>query len=332
MIALDVGKLRDLVTSEFASNPALRAELQASPMNGVVTRVESDPSVSGEWVKSQIAGLSGTDKTKYHRIIRLLQELQPGVDEEKAGLVTYRGFKSRVNGKDKLQRVKDAWARITDLLTTCNRYMSYVRDPNVTGGYYMHRAAGSDEEKRATALYQTWFDKSLSHTRISSVRANFTNLFKAVTAQEFEIICDGDAEEPNGVCGSEPGWFGFVMKADNRNRFYVSELFFNELTQQMGGNCSLSVSPAKGKTWQSTKSAIYSALDASVITMLHELTHIKSLTDTDDVKPDPYGITFCKGMAENYPDYALQNAENYAQFSKDVLLKIQFAPPKPVRI
>jgi len=78
------------------------AQLRASLLDGVLRRVVNEPALSGAWVKSQIDRLSAADQTTYLRIIRTLQELHPGVDEEKAGLVTYRGFKSRVNGKDTL--------------------------------------------------------------------------------------------------------------------------------------------------------------------------------------------------------------------------------------
>lgn len=331
MLQMDFDRLAALCASKIGAFPGAIAQLQNSRFGALLDQLDNNQDLSGDVVKAALAALPGDEKIRYKVYIRMIQELHPGVDEEKAGLVTYRGFKSRTDGVAKLRRVKEAWARMSDLLTTCNRYMTYVRDPSL-GGFGAVRGAQSDEEKRAVELYKTWFDASLKSSRISTVRANFTDLFKAVTAQNFEVICDGDREIPLGGCGCERNWFGFVMKSDRRNRFYVCESFFNELAQQMGGSCSLSVAPKTGQTWQSAKSAVYTALDASVITMLHELTHVESLTDTDDVKPDPYGIPFCQNLARNYPDHALNNAENYAQYAKAVLLKIQFAPPRAVRI
>ncbi|MEP7384596.1 MAG: M35 family metallo-endopeptidase [Gemmatimonadota bacterium] len=154
-------------------------------------------------MKPALAALPATEQRRYDKIIRMVRELHPGVEEEKAGLVTYRGFKTRTDGVAKLRRVKEA---------------------------------------------------------------------------------------------------------------------------------SLSVRPTTGQTWHAAKSSIFTALDASVITMLHELTHIESLTDTDDELPIPYDIAFCQKLARKYPDRALNNAENYAQFAKAALLKLQFAPPRAVRI
>lgn len=332
MIQLDAEKLVELLQSKMGAFPGAIAQFDRSRFGALVDRLLKNPDMSGDAVRQAIDALPGDEKTRFKLYIQMIRELHPGIDEDVAGHVTYRGFKSRTDGVAKLRRVKEAWARMGDLLSTCNRYMSYVRDPSIGAAFGTSRPAQSDEEKRAIELYKTWFDASLKSTRISTVRKNFTDLYKAVTTQKFEIICDGDREVPRGPCGCERNWFGFVMKSDQRHRFYVCESFFNELAQQMGGSCSLSVTPKVGQTWHAAKSSIFTALDASVITMLHELTHIQSLTDTDDVQPDPYGIPFCQNLAKNYPDHALNNAENYAQFAKAVLLRLQFAPPKAVRI
>ncbi len=332
MIALDNDKLLGLLRAKLGAFPGAVAQFNRSQFAQCVTQLQANPNLSGDTVKQSLDALPAEEQTRFKVYIQMIRELHPGVDEDIAGNVTYRGFKTRTNGVAKLRRVKEAWARMSSLLTTCNRYMTYVRDPSLTAGYGMSRPSKSDEETRAVELYKTWFDPSLNSMRISRVRKNFTDLFKAVTTQNFEIICDGDQEVPRGGCGCERNWFGFVMKSDLRHRFYVCESFFNELAQQMGGSCSLSVRPKTGQAWHAAKSSIYTALDASVITMLHELTHIESLTDTDDVQPDPYGIPFCQDLAKNRPDDALNNAENYAQFAKAVLLRLQFAPPTAVRI
>lgn len=332
MIPLDKQKLLKLLKHKIAPFPGAIAQFERSRLSALVEQLVQHPDTPAETVRQAIDALPGEEKTRFRLYIQMIRELHPGVDEDISGHVTYRGFKTRTNGVAKLRRVKEAWARMGDLLSTCNRYMSYVRDPSISAGYGIARPVQSDEEQRAIDLYKTWFDASLRSTRISMVRKSFTDLYKAVTTQAFEVICDGDQESPYGPCGCERNWFGFVMKSDQRHRFYVCDSFFNELAQQMGGSCSLSVKPKVGQTWHATKSSIFTALDASVITMLHELTHIQSLTDTDDVEPDPYEIPFCKNLARNYPDYALLNAENYAQFAKAVLLRLQFAPPKAVRI
>lgn len=332
MIQLDEDKLVALLQSKLGAFPGAVAQFDRSQFGQLVERLLDNPDLAGETVKAALAGLPADERTRFKLYIQMVRELHPGVDEDTAGHVTYRGFKTRTDGVAKLRRVKEAWARMGDLLTTCNRYMTYVRDPSLTTGFGMARPTQSDEEKRAIELYKTWFDASLKSSRISTVRKNFTDLFKAVTTQKFEIICDGDVEVPRGPCGCERNWFGFVMKSDQRHRFYVCESFFNELAQQMGGSCSLSVQPKTGQTWHAAKSSIYTALDASVITMLHELTHIESLTGTDDVAPDPYGIPFCQNLAKNFPNHALNNAENYAQYAKAVLLRLQFAPARAVRV
>lgn len=330
MLDIDIAKFDTLITLEFTSNPGKTAAYNASQAKTLVTLAKTVPAPSAATVSAAITALPAPEKVTYARIIKFVKEFFPGVDENIDGLVTYRGFNFRTNGTALLARAKEAWAQIGTLTTNTKRYVNYVRDPDIAAASGMSRSAQSSEEKLAIELYKKWFDKRLKQTRIARVKTVLTKLQQAVNHEAFEIICEGDPTDQHGLCYPNPiapGEFGEVRPADNRNRFYLGPIFFNELAQNIGGSCSLSVVPKMGQTYAQSKTSIFTALNASTITMLHELTHITALGGTTDNAPTPYNVDACLAKALNTPDLAVENAENYALFAKEILLKVQFEPP-----
>ncbi len=328
-LAIDVTKLNTLLSREFTTDPGNTATYNASQIKTLLTTLQTAPYPNATAVNVLITGLPAGEKLTYARLIKFIKEFYPGVDEDISGRVTYSGFKFRTSGDDLLKRAKEAWALIGRLTATMVRYLSYVKDPALLG-FSGTGPTLSAEQKTAIDLYIKWFDKSQQMRRITEVKRIVTNLNNAVTNQSFQIVCEGDPADPNGLCYNNPiapGEFGEVRPADGINRFYIGPVFFDELAQNMGGSCSLSVAPKTGQTYKQAKDAIFSALNASTITMLHEITHITAIGGTTDVAPNAYDVATCLDRAINHPDDAIRNAENYALYAKDILVSLQFNPP-----
>ena len=329
MLPIDVAKLKTLLSTEFTNGTAKANAYNTSAMHGLIKTATGNPEPTAATIISGIKALPAGEQATYARLIKFLREFCPGVDEKVVGNVTYRGFGFRKNGPALLARAQEAWALMGRLATKCRDHINLVRDPTLVAA---SRSAGavSSDEATAVALYEKWFDKKRKHSRIATVKSVVTRLHKAVTAEPFEIICEGDPDDPNGLCYPNPiapREFGEVRSNDGRNRFYLGPVFFDELQQQMGSSCSLSVQPRTGQTYTQAKSSIMSALNASTITMYHEITHITAIGGTKDKQPGAYDPPKCQERANNDPDVACDNAENYALFAKDVLLKLQFSPP-----
>jgi hypothetical protein len=327
MPAIDIPKFNTLITTEITSDPIKAGAYNASAIRNLVTLVTTGAPTAAT-VTAQLNALPGPEQATYARLIKFVKEFYPGVDEHIDGHVTYRGFDFRTNGAQLLGRAKDAWKLMGRVTATVNRYLTHVRDPRFS--HLFATKAATSESELAVELYKKWFDKTQEHSRIDEVKRIFTNLHNAVTSQGFEIICEGDPADPHGLIYPNPiapGEFGEVRKGDNCNRFYLGPIFFDQLIQNMGGSCSLSVTPRGGQTWAQAKGAIETALNASTITMLHELTHIRAIGDTDDVQPGAYSRMTCLTRANTSPAQAIKNAENYSLFAKDILTKMQFEPP-----
>lgn len=331
--AIDVAKLTTLLNTEILNDPVKTPAYNASQTKTLLTTLQTAPYPTAATVRTAITALPGAEQVTYRRLVKFIREFYPGVDETVAGRVTYRGFNFRTNGAALLTRAQDAWALMGKLTATMVRYLGHVRSPAAMAlGSY---GAGSAEKTKANDLFVRWFDRQRASASIDEVRRVVTNLHNAVTAQDFEIICEGDPVDQHGLCYPNPiapGEFGEVRSGDARNRFYLGPVFFDALQQHMGGACSLSVMPRVGQTWAQARAAIFTALNASTITMLHELTHITAIGGTTDNAPNPYSVAACLAKARDTPNLAIANAENYALYAKDILTEMQFRPPAPVRI
>ncbi|HEY4133302.1 MAG TPA: M35 family metallo-endopeptidase [Gemmatimonadaceae bacterium] len=63
-----------------------------------------------------------------------------------------------------------------------------------------------------------------------------------------------------------------------------------------------------------------SALNATVVTIIHEFTHLPWIGNLLDVQPNPYDEAVCIANAKNHTDRALTNAENYCLFAKKYVM------------
>lgn len=318
---VDRDRLTQHVATEYDTDPAKRLAYGASGMKKIVDQCLGGLEPPGATISGLLAGLSGAEQTTHEKMIRLIKQLYPGVDETVSGLVSYRGFKFRTDGVKLLARAQEAIAQVRDLSKWCDTYVSGMAAHSI--------GAPSADVAWTTEKYKLWFDLSMNSRRVQKVKTLFQKLDTAINQQAFEIICDADPSLPTGVCGSEPGWFGFVYKHDGRNRFYLSKLFFDGLAAEISGTCSF-VSAAKGQTYSATRDMVFTALNAATVTMLHELTHITAISGTNDEPPDPYDEGTCLKNAKDAPDIACNNAENYSLFAKAVLMRRRFPAPSGV--
>ena len=320
----DKDRLTSLVTW-YTSDPATATAYPTSGMKAIVDSCLSPAGPPGGTVLNNLNALQPAEQTKYKWITWLLKETYPGVDETVAGRVTYRGFNFRTNGPALLARAQEAMAQVQQLASACNTMVGSI---TFGGGGTASADAAFAREK-----FRVWFDETASYRRLEKVKTVFRKLNNAVNNENFEIVCDADPALVDGVCGSKPDWFGFVVKDDARNRFYLSKLFFDGLSAQISGTCSF-VKPSAGQNYQQTRDSVLTALNAATVTMLHELTHIRAIGNTNDEPTDPYDEPTCLSNARTQADIACNNAENYSLFAKAVLLRRRFPPPstRSVRI
>ncbi len=193
----------------------------------------------------------------------------------------------------------------------------------------------SATQRKSTELFQKWFDDKRPTKNLARVKKVFNKIQTALQNPAFEIVVYGVPEakdmNPTGLVLSAKDRtavkdaFAFVMKAENAYRLYLASSFFHEDDTRVDVARPIKVQTAQTTdAWRQEKRTKV-ALDAAVITILHELTHINAIAGTNDVPHDPYNAAVCKQNAKTTPENALNNAENYALFAKDVLFGGLFA-------
>src|ERR1017187_8322803 len=210
--------------------------------------------------------------------------------------------------------------RLLELSDLCHNTLNLVVADTVRSPA-LGTLTGSGEGKKklkATELFQKWFDKQRRPQFVGKARGIFSRLAAAVRNQTFEVGVYGTPENPmgDGTYGADVvDAFAFVVPSENAYRVYLSQHFFKEMNARIDiPTVSHAAVASTTDEWQQEKKT-KTAMDASIITMLHELTHIAAIAGTNDVPPDPYGIPTCKRNAETNAASACNNAENYAQFA-----------------
>ena len=289
-----------------------------SALKALAALVKTTPAPAAALVKTEIGKISAGKKTSYWQALAYLYETWPGLDEDVVGNVHFRGFKWRANGQSELVRAKDAVKLAQNTVRKVNELLALLTTKNTTAANYV----------KAKEFYVRWFDKDLAHRRLAFVISVFAALQKGLTTSNLEIICEGDDEQPLGPimegCGltlADADVFGFVVKAEDRSRFYLCKLAFASMSINLAQGASQYILPAAGMTYAATRKATQDAINSSVATMVHELTHVRTNGNTDDVggNPDAYDRNLCLQKAINTPDDAIRNAENFCLFADEVL-------------
>ena len=272
-------------------------------------------------LKQKIPAAAPTVLVEIHRLLRekddKVQKYLPAIrcvvwnflnlDEHRFANITLKGFTLIHDGEARKNRALNAMYALRRLVDDCKVVINRVgmKDP------------------KACALYYTWFDGSRkdSSRHLDKVRLIFNKMSDALKTQTFEVVIHGTPEAPGDLINGQPSnnVYAYVRPAENAYRVYLCPVFFSEEAAmpvyhvpgcQAGGRVGVT---------NQLKGAILTALDATLITLLHEMTHIKALGGTTDVAPDPYDERACLARAMQDPTQATNNAENYAFFAKQIL-------------
>jgi len=244
---------------------------------------------------------------KYQQAMQYLVWNYPNLDEYRYANITLKGFAFIADGEARKDRALNAMYALRRLVDDCK---VAVRKASL-------------KEPAASALFYTWFDGSRKHAprHLDKVRRIFDTMSEALKTQTFEVVIHGTPEDPGDpVNGQSPtNVFAYVRPSENAYRVYLCPMFFNEEQAMPVFHVPGCQAGARVGITNQLNGRILTALDATLITMLHEMTHIKALGGTTDVTPDPYDEGACKKRALNDPTQATNNAENYAFFAKQIL-------------
>jgi hypothetical protein len=297
----------------------------SSSLKLLIAELRKNPTPSAAAVEGVLAGIPLDKQRKYAGAIRFLRRNFPDLDREVVGGFVLLGFKSIPDAQNRKNRALASVQAVYRLAKICETTLSKVQ---VDAVMTKASAQWSKEENKATNLFKKWFDQGRRDMYRNAVRTVFTDMKTALENPNFELVVYATPEEDDVA---NRGWhlqpgnanlqnaFAFVIKNENAYRVYFARSFFLE------GDTRIDIArPIQGmaarddEEWDAQKRQKI-ALDASVITLLHELTHITMIGDTADEPPDPYNAAVCKANAINQPQVAYNNAENYALFAKDLL-------------
>jgi hypothetical protein len=244
---------------------------------------------------------------KYQQALQYLVWNFPDLDEYRFANITLKGFGFIPDGEARKNRGLNAMYALRRLVDDCK--------------VVIHRAGM--KQPGASALFHRWFDGSRRQAprHLDKVRRIFDGMSEALKTQTFEVVVHGTPEDPGELVNGQPSTnvFAYVRPAENAYRVYLCPMFFHEEGAMPVFRVPGCQGGARVGVTNQMNGPILTALDATLITMLHELTHIKALGGTTDVTPDPYSEQQCLARALNDPTQATNNAENYAFFAKQIL-------------
>jgi len=305
----------------------------ASSLKGLLAKLETKPAPTAATIRQEIAAIPADKKKNYAAPLRYLYKHYPDLDEFQYGGFLLKAFLQLE--KSDLRRDR-ALLAIQMVYRLCVQVDQRLRDVQAAGlSTTTAPAHWSAHQRKATELFQKWFDEKRPTKSLARAKLVFSKMQTALQNPNFEIVVYGVPEEkemnPTNLVLSANDQaavkdaFAFVIKAENAYRLYLASGFFKEDETRVDVARPGKVQTAQTtEAWQQEKRTKV-ALDAAVVTILHELTHISMIAGTNDVPHDPYNPVVCKNNAKNNPENALNNAENYALFAKDILFGGLFA-------
>ncbi len=298
-----------------------------SSLHALIKLLKKTPAATADEVKNAIAALPANKKdVKYNAAINYLRINYPGVDSVVIGGYTYKGFSGVQDEKARLARAQLGVSRCFELVNLCRTAVGkVVPDVANTGA----SGTWSAEKRKATELFQKWFDKARRDASLNRVRTVFNSMAESLRDNDWEIILYGTPEDPDPEnMGSDiDSAFAFVIPTENAYRIYLGAQFWAEGAARIDiPTVTHAKSAETVDQWQAEKKT-KTAMDAAIVTTLHELCHVRAIsggTAITDVKPNPYSLKTCMDRAANQYQLALTNAENYAQFASSLLMQKHF--------
>ena len=299
-----------------------------SSLHNLLALVKTVPTPSKDVVRQELDRLPEKKDRKYKTALDYLRMNFPGLDEEKVGGAKLKGFAGITNEEARKRRAALALGRCYEMVLQCQMALKHVIPNTVTS---KQPANWSKSEQEATELFKKWFDDGRKSASVDRVRQVFSSMEDALRRHDWEVVCYGTPEnpDPDNMGGAIPNAFAFVIPAENAYRMYLGRLFFSEEAARIDvPTVTHANAPQTRDEWQAQKRT-KTSMDASIVTMIHELCHVRLIsgaTAITDVPPDPYNPKTCKANAANPATVhlALTNAENYAQFASAILMAKHF--------
>jgi len=304
-----------------------------SSLKDLLNKLDAKPAASADAVRQEIAKIPAGKATTYAAPLRYLYRHYPNLDEIQFGGFLLKAFNQVDKTTPRRDRALLAIQMVYRLSTQVDARLRDVQAGDMST--VPAPAHWSAPQRKATELFQRWFDEKRKSKSIARVKKVFLNIMTALRNPAFEIVIYGVPEEkeinPTGLVLSADDQdsvrdaFAFVIQSENAYRLYLASSFFAEDGTRVDVARPIKLQTAQSiAAWQQEKRTKV-ALDAAVITILHELTHIMAIAGTADVPHDPYNAAVCKQNAKATAENALNNAENYALFAKDRLFGTLFA-------
>jgi hypothetical protein len=284
------------------------------------------PNPGKDAVQAEIDKIPDKKDTKYSAALTYLRKKFPGLDEVVKGGLKLKGFSGTTDEQGRINRAVLAMGRCYEVVGMCQKAMGKVIPSSVTS---KNPAQWSELERKSTELFQKWLDDSRKVTSVDRVRSVFNNMEQALRDQNWEVVLYGTPEDPDpdNMGDDIDKAFAFVIPSENAYRVYLGASFWTEGEARID---VATVSHAKAAStpdqWRQEKKT-KSAMDAAIVTTVHELCHVRAIsgaTAITDVKPGPYNLKTCMQRAKTEPHLALTNAENYAQFASALLMQKHF--------
>ena len=303
-----------------------KVSLFKSALHDLVDLVDRGPPLpTAVQVQAELDQLSDKKDAKYNDPIQYLRRHFPGLDAQTVGNMVLVGFAGIANEDARRKRAVTGMGMVARVVSKVNEHLNYVV-PNTVSSETPSVYSKNKLKCFSTELFQKWFDDTRKATSVNKVKGIFTTMFTALKNQMFDVVCYGTPEDPDpdNLGGGIEDAYAFVIPSENAYRMYLGSLFWNEENARIDvPTVAHAHAASTPDAWQTEKKTKVS-MDASIVTMIHELTHVTMIAGCDDVQPDPYGLAKCKWRAKNQPDQALNNAENYAQFASAILMKERF--------
>ena len=276
-------------------------------------------------VQAEIDKLADKKDKKYRDALNYLRRMFPGLDEVVRGGLKLQGFAGINDEQARLNRAVLAMGRCHEVVVMCQKAVLKVVSNTVSSKSPAHWSEG---ERKATELFQKWFDNSRNSTSVNRVRTIFNTMEEALRSEAWEIVVYGTPEDPDpqNMGGIIADAYAFVIPSENAFRIYLGALFWREGDARIDVATTTHSNAPNADQWKAEKK-IKSAMDAAIVTTVHELCHVRAISGTTaitDVQPHPYDWGICKQRAKNSPNLALTNAENYAMFGSALLLEKLF--------
>lgn len=298
-----------------------------SSLHTLLGLLKTKPLPSSDAVKQAVAAIPENKKDqKYRAAINYLRKNYPGLDTVQVGAFAYKGFSGTQNERERLARAQLGVSRCLEMINYCRTALGKVVANTVSSA---NPGSWNNQQRKSTELFQRWFDNKRTYTSVDRVRAVFNNMHDSLRTQNWEIVLYGTPEDPDpeGLGGVIADAFAFVVPDENAYRIYLGALFWVEGDTRIDVPTTTHAKSAPTEDQWRQEKKVKRAMDAAIVTTLHELCHVRAISvspDITDVQPNPYDVGTCKQRAQSAPNLALTNAENYAQFASALWMEKHF--------